>query len=91
MSNTEQFQRLQSAMFSPAFPCNPLPFLIGLTEHVRENGSDAIETDEAKRVLWVLMAQSYGQLASIDLHDEWIRLEGIQRTEAATDEEVAAA
>ena len=69
-----QLRRLTEAMFDDCFPCNPLPFLIGLTEYVRENGSDSIGDDDAKRILWVVMAQSYGQLSSIDLSEEWSRL-----------------
>lgn len=67
--------RLQTAMFDSCFPCNPVPFAIGLAEYVKSHGSDSIKSDEAKRILWVLMAQAYGQLASIDLCDEWSRLE----------------
>ena len=66
--------RLAEALESEAFPCNPIPFASGLAKLVRMKGTDAIKTDEAKRILWVLMAQSYGQLATIDLHDEWGRL-----------------
>ena len=69
--------RLQTAMFNPAFPCNPIPFALGLAEHVISHGTDSIQSDEAKRILWVLMTQAYGQLASIDLSDEWSRLEPI--------------
>lgn len=69
--------RLQTAMFDNCFPCNPIPFANGLAEHVRKHGADSIKSDEAKRILWVLMAQAYGQLASIDLSSEWSRLEPI--------------
>lgn len=67
--------RLQAAMFDPCFPCNPIPFALGLAEHVKAHGSDSIKSDEAKRILWILIAQAYGQLARVDLCDEWSRLE----------------
>lgn len=66
--------RLYNALESDAFPCNPIPFATGLADHVREHGTDSIKSDQAKRILWILMAQAYGQLAKIDLSDEWDRL-----------------
>jgi hypothetical protein len=71
MTNTD---RLSTAMFSNCFPCNPIPFANGLADLVREKGTDSIQSDEAKRILWVLMAQAYGQMGKIDLCDEWSRL-----------------
>jgi len=62
------------AMFYVCFPCNPAPFAKALMEGVRLEGTLWIKTDSAKRVLWILMAQAYGQLAKIDLCDEWDRL-----------------
>jgi hypothetical protein len=69
-------ERLTKAMESSAFPCNPIPFANGLAELVRERGTDAIRSPDAQRILWILMAQSYGQLAKIDLCDEWDKLVG---------------
>jgi hypothetical protein len=66
---------LTQAMFSPSFPINPIPFAKGLAELVRKEGTNSIQSDEAKSILWVLMAQAYGQLATIDLHSEWSRLD----------------
>lgn len=65
---------IKKAMFDSGFPCNPRPFLNGLHEFVKENGTDSIRSDDAKQMLWVLMAQAYGQMSSIDLCDEWQRL-----------------
>ncbi len=65
---------LTTAIESPSFPCNPIPFANGLADLVRDNGTDSIKSDDAKRILWILMAQSYGQLATIDLCDEWDKL-----------------
>lgn len=64
---------IDKALFLDAFPCNPLPFLTALWEHVKENGTNSIQDDKAKRILWVIMGQSYGQLARINLCDEWDR------------------
>lgn len=58
------------AMFDESFPVNPKPFAKALFEF----DSGSITSNDAKRILWVLMAQAYGQLAEIDLHDEWRRL-----------------
>lgn len=74
------------AMFSGTLPCNPLPFLIEIVKYVRENGTPAIRDEKARRMLWVLMAQSYGCLATIDLSLEWERLSesilnGLERTD----------
>jgi hypothetical protein len=66
----EQNMSIQDAMFANSIPCNPKPFANGLTEF----DSVSIQSDEAKRILWVLMAQSYGQLATIDLTREYMRL-----------------
>ena len=70
----QQRNNLTTAMFSSSFPINPIPFANGLSEMVMSEGTDAIESNDAKRILWVLMAQAYGQLATIDLSDEWERL-----------------
>ena len=70
----QQRNNLTTAMFSSSFPINPIPFANGLSEMVMNEGTDAIESNDAKRILWVLMAQAYGQLATIDLSNEWERL-----------------
>jgi hypothetical protein len=72
-----QVNRLTNAMFSDSFPVNPIPFAHGLADYVSDNGTDSIKSDEAKRILWVLMAQAYGQLDMVDLHTEWQRLHNV--------------
>jgi len=63
---------LELAMFSECFPCNPIPFAQGLADYVREQKrGDAIKDDTAKRILWILMGQAFGQMATIDLCDLW--------------------
>lgn len=63
------------AFQSPSFPVNPIPFAHGLAELVKAKGTDAIKSDEAKAILWVLIGQAYGQLATVDLCNEWDRLD----------------
>jgi len=72
--NQKRFERLTKAMFDPSFPVNPVPFAQGLADFVRENGSDSIESDNAKKILWVLIAQAYGQFGTVDLSGEYSRL-----------------
>ena len=64
-----------TAFRSPAFPCNPRPFARALSD-LLANGY-AIDSDECKAVLWILNAQSYGQMARIDLCDEYGRLDEV--------------
>ena len=73
---TQERHNLTTAMFNSSFPVNPIPFANGISEIVMNEGTDAIQSDEVKKVLWELMAQAYGQMATIDLCDEWSRLCG---------------
>jgi len=75
MNNIE---RLTSALDSESFPCNPIPFANGLAELIRERGTDAITSPDAQRILWILMAQSYGQFATISVPDEWRKLTSVE-------------
>ena len=62
---------VDTAIFDRSLPCNPRPFINGLKDKM----SQSMEwDDEAKRILWVLMAQAYGCLGSVNLGDEWDRL-----------------
>ena len=65
------------ALFEEALPVNPLPFLSRIIELIKEKGTDHIRSDEVKALLWVVMAQSHGQLATIDLCEEWDRLKAV--------------
>ena len=71
-----RFERLAGAMFDQSFPTNPIPFAQGLADFVRENGSDSITSDDAKKMLWVLVAQAYGQLGEVNLTSVYVRLGG---------------
>jgi hypothetical protein len=75
-------QSLHESMFSESFPCNPRPFLTGLNEFVTANGTDSLKSDEAKQILWTIIAQAYGQLTTIDMADEWTRLNKAKQGEA---------
>ncbi len=77
---------IYTAIESESFPVNPIPFANGLADHVREHGTDSIKSDDAKRILWILMGQAYGQLAMIDLCEEWDRLTKQAREEDALEE-----
>ena len=66
--------RTAGAFNCAAFPCNPRPFAAALGDLCALDGTDAIRSDTAKAILWVLIAQSYGQLATVDLCKEWDRL-----------------
>jgi hypothetical protein len=65
------------AMFQDNLPVNPLPFLLKIAEEVKQNGTDHIRSDRVKAMLWVILAQAYGQLAIIDLCAEWDRLKEV--------------
>jgi len=69
-----EHERVIEAMFHQSFPVNPIPFSLTLAKMCKEGGSDVIKTDEGRMVLWTLMAQSYGQLTTVSLFDEWTRL-----------------
>ena len=56
-----------------AFPCNPIPFANRIIELTRGYTAN-VKSDEVKACLWILNAQAYGQLATINLCDEWKRL-----------------
>ena len=71
--------RLDFAMFENALPVNPIPFLSGLIDYVRENGTNSIQDDTAKRLLWVILSQAYGQLGTVDMTAEYQRLSESRR------------
>ncbi len=66
--------RIRDAFRAEAFPCNPLPFLIALTSHLRDEGTNAIRGDVAKAALLVIIQQAYGQCAYVDSCTEHDRL-----------------
>lgn len=67
----------QLAFNSPAFPCNPLPFLNELFELVKAEGTNTIRSDKAKMLLLTINQISYGQAAIIDTFEEYCRLKAL--------------
>jgi hypothetical protein len=78
-------ERFLNAMFDQVFPCNPIPFARKLADLVSDNGTDFIKSDNAKRILWILNAQAYGQMANINLGEEWDRLRTVAEEELGRD------
>ena len=70
----KEIEVLSRAMFSTSFPCNPLPFLNVLHEGVKKYGTWWIKTDVAKKILYVIIAQAYGQSFKLESLDEYERL-----------------
>jgi len=70
----DEIDALSKAMFEPSFPSNPLPFLNGLHEGVKKYGSWWLKTDTAKKILYVIIAQAYGQAFKLESWDEYERL-----------------
>lgn len=66
-------QKPEMALLSSAFPANPRPFALRIDE-LCENDSGAIRSDEAKACLVILVQMAYGQLDSLDTHEEARRL-----------------
>lgn len=61
--------RAVNAFRADSFPCNPRPFAAALSDLLADGHS--ITGPECRAVLWVLMGQSFGQLARIDLDAMW--------------------
>jgi len=67
----------EHAFMSECFPCNSIPFLTRLRELLTEsqtNGLTYLSEDgklKARACMWILMAQLYGQMATINLSQEW--------------------
>ena len=62
------------AMFEKCLPINPIPFLTRIIELTQKNGTDHIQSDQVKALLWIILVQAYGQFAVIDLSEEYQRL-----------------
>lgn len=65
---------LASAMFAEYTPSNPLPFLNGLIDGVKLNGTDYIRSDEAKKIMFTILQQMYGTCFLLDSFAEFQRL-----------------
>lgn len=67
-------KELSKGMFADFTPCNPIPFLNGLLNGCKAEGTDYIQSDGAKRILFTIMQQAYGTAFRIDSFDEFKRL-----------------
>jgi hypothetical protein len=65
---------LASAMFDEYTPSNPLPFLSGLMDGVKLNGTDYIRSDEAKKIMFTILQQMYGTCFLLESFTEFQRL-----------------
>ena len=72
-----------TAIFLPALPFNPRPFLSDLLDHIKDGGM--IDDDKSRRILWCINAMSHGELANIDMHYEWVRLKDNYTRETGSD------
>jgi hypothetical protein len=72
--NNVTTNREDTAFMSNAMPCNPLPFLNRMHEIIKDNGTDYTSSLQFKANLLVVMQQTFGQLATIDLCDLWQEL-----------------
>lgn len=70
----KNLQDLEKGLTNPGFPCNSIPFAKGIADGVKLNGTDWIKSDQAKRILFVLIAQAYGQFFGLDSYNEYKRL-----------------
>jgi hypothetical protein len=66
--------REDTAFMSPAMPCNPLPFLNRMHEIIKENGTNYTSSLQFKANLLIVMQQTFGQIATIDICDLWQEL-----------------
>lgn len=67
---------VEERMFlSDSFPCNSKPFLRRLGELLDERGTNSLmnlrEDHDVRAVMWVLVAQLYGQLGVVNVEHEW--------------------
>ena len=58
------------SFLAPAHPCNPLPFLARMSEIVQAS-TDNTQTKEFQSNLLIVMQQTFGQIATIDLFKLW--------------------
>lgn len=64
--------KVEQAFRLDALPVNPRPFAHGLAELLSQG--EQITSDRCKAVLWMLNSMAFGQLATIDMSEEWGRL-----------------
>ncbi len=72
--HVHDIDRLKDSMNSEVLPTNPRPFALTLADGVRNHGTHWIRSDDAKCLLWVLLASAYGETETVDIEKEWCRL-----------------
>jgi hypothetical protein len=84
--------REERAFRSDCFPCNSLPFLCRMVAILQENSTNnpgplsPSPKADYDACLWIVMGQAHGQMATINLNDEWDRLNKAIPKEAPGDE-----
>jgi len=75
----EELEKLAQAMFSPMTSVNPIPFLKGLEKGVRKYGTDWINTDQSKMILFTILQQAFGTAFRLDSFDLYQWFEKYQK------------
>lgn len=70
----DELYHLSQAMFEEYTTCNPIPFLNGLVEGCKQNGTDWIRSNTAKRILFTILQQAYGTAFKLDSFEEFQHL-----------------
>jgi hypothetical protein len=69
---------IENTIMSTSLPCNSLAMLARLRELLEDNKtnclSDCRQDARIKAVLWLLNSQVFGQLATIEMCEEWTQL-----------------
>jgi len=65
--------RLTEGFRSQSFPCNPIPFALGLAELVREKGTDDMTTKQAHQMLLFHQraARAMRKIAQTETRKRW--------------------
>ena len=74
-------EELAEALTEEVFPCNPLPFLNALFHYVQRHHTESIKDPTARKLLLILIQQSWGQCATVNTLTE---VEDILRKERVT-------
>lgn len=80
MNQTTEADRLLEAVTGPSMPVNSIAMLNEIRAALDASGTNCLESvdgDQLMRTraaLWVLNAQVHGQLARVDLDEEWREL-----------------
>lgn len=76
-----ELKDLAEEMFAEWTPSNPIPFANGLVKGCKMHGSDYIQSDQGKMILFTLMQQAYGTAFQLDSFKEFQRLMDVRKDE----------